>query len=264
MLVNAKILSQYQTRVRCEDFQLELPNEDISILPALQKYEMYEPHIQTLFCEIIKNTWTVLDVGANFGQHTVLLSKLAKEVIAIEASLNNAQFLVANIDINKCENVYPICIGAWSEKTILTFNENENGGAASHLGNLPGAKTYHSLDIAVDTLDGTLDHYVELSGINVDFIKMDIEGAELFALKGATKLLSTFPPILIELNNHCSKNFFGYETIEVVRYLQNLGYNKLRCFSKTLQWIEISENELVEYFNDGHLMIDVFFTKENE
>jgi FkbM family methyltransferase len=256
MLINAKILPQYQTRVGCEDFQLELPNEDVSILPSLQQYEMYEPHIQVLFGEVIKNTWTILDVGANFGQHTVLLSKLAKEVIAIEASLNNAQFLIANIDLNKCENVYPICIGAWSEKTILTFNENENGGAASHLGDLPGAKTYHSLDIAVDRLD----HLVMGP---VDFIKMDIEGAELFALQGASKLLFTFPPILIELNNHCSKNFFGYETIEVVQYLQSLGYNKLRCFSKTLQWIEISENELVEYFNNGHLMIDVFFTKEN-
>jgi FkbM family methyltransferase len=72
----------------------------------------------------------------------------------------------------------------------------------------------------------TLDDYAAKMGVDrVDFIKMDIEGAELHALRGAARLLSSRPPpvLLIEFADVNTAGL-GYKAIEIWDFLEALGY----------------------------------------
>jgi len=70
-----------------------------------------------------------------------------------------------------------------------------------------------------------LDDYFEQNNIQkLDFIKIDIEGAELGAFKGCVNILNQFKPILfVEIQRH-STELFGYEPIDIFNFLYDLGY----------------------------------------
>jgi FkbM family methyltransferase len=71
----------------------------------------------------------------------------------------------------------------------------------------------------------TLDDWVQTRNIRrVDFIKMDIEGAECRALQGAMKLLTRFRPIIVaELNSVCLARD-GRKPADIIALLQDAGY----------------------------------------
>jgi hypothetical protein len=86
------------------------------------------------------------------------------------------------------------------------------------LGDVTGPQTY---TVQVRRLDDILN---ELGIISVDFIKMDIEGSELAALKGAVDLLQRCrPPILIELNESALRAC-GATSHEVKTLLRSFDY----------------------------------------
>jgi FkbM family methyltransferase len=81
----------------------------------------------------------------------------------------------------------------------------------------------------------TLDDIVELNGLpKPDLIKMDIQGAELKALKGAKKTLETCNHLILELQ-HLDYNFGAPKAQEVIDYLKTIGFemvgNKMFCGS---------------------------------
>jgi FkbM family methyltransferase len=71
----------------------------------------------------------------------------------------------------------------------------------------------------------TLDNYVERAGFaRLDFLKADIEGAELLLLKGGRQTLQRFKPtLLLEIQAH-STQLFGHEPATVFDFLKDLGY----------------------------------------
>ena len=74
----------------------------------------------------------------------------------------------------------------------------------------------------------TIDDYVEQSGIIPDAITMDIEGAELLALKGAVNTLVIHQPKLwISIHDDLAERDYGTKPYEVLQYLVSLGYSHL-------------------------------------
>jgi len=131
----------------------------------------------------------VVDAGANIGLFTVLAAKKLNntgKVIAIEPDDNNFEILKENIKINELTNVIPVKKGLWKENTTLEFN----------LGLRPGEHSLHENDqmsgekVKIDCI--TLDNLLsELNIKSVNFIKMDIEGAEIEALQGCQTILKS-------------------------------------------------------------------------
>jgi hypothetical protein len=71
----------------------------------------------------------------------------------------------------------------------------------------------------------TLDAFIEGEGItNVDFIKMDIEGGELDALRGAERTLSTLRPRLLFEAYELNTAPYGYRVFEILDHLERRGY----------------------------------------
>lgn len=139
---------------------------------------------------------TVIDAGAFPGVFTVYAAKKAGrngKVVALEPDEENMEKLKKNVRLNGLENVEFVQKGLWDSEGKLKFDER-------------GLKSSRIVDSSeegtlIDVCD--IDSLVENLDIeNVDFIKMDIEGAEIEALEGAEKVLREQSPKVAVASYH--------------------------------------------------------------
>jgi FkbM family methyltransferase len=135
----------------------------------------------------------VLDCGAHVGvfTHRSLL-RGASQVVAIEPDPVNLECLRRNFSKEIASGkVVLVPKGVWSSVTTLTFSESKlNSGSNSFVSEQGGAK----LELSVTTIDALVK---ELHLPRVDYVKMDIEGSEREALRGAQNTLRSFKPRLM-------------------------------------------------------------------
>jgi len=170
---------------------------------------------------LISNTKVAVDVGANIGRHTLAMAKTGGIVFAIEPDKDSMKLLKQNISINKMESKIKIIQKACSfEPGIATFYRDPIYPTSNSI-TIKKNETMIEENVEVDTIDNIC------SGYKVDLIKVDVEGGELNALKGATKVINTHhPKIIFEAWNKDAAN-------EIIDYLIPLGYktNKIDEFN---------------------------------
>lgn len=137
---------------------------------------------------MLKSVSVFVDVGANIGFYTCLALHMGKRAIAIEPKRSNLDLLYRNIVINGWGGVevYPVGL---NEQPELRHLYGATGTAASLLKGWAGHSERFSEIIPTTTLDILLQGGERLDDQDI-FIKIDVEGAEYFVLKGATKTLS--------------------------------------------------------------------------
>jgi len=141
----------------------------------------------------------VLDCGANVGVFTrAALSANAKTVVAIEPSPRNIAALrrtfAAEIAAGQVI-LYPT--GVWDRDDFLTLNESTTSAEDSFVMHREGA--HGGVKVPLTTIDKLAQ---ELHLTRVDFIKMDIEGAEQRALAGAGNTIARYRPRMEISVNH--------------------------------------------------------------
>lgn len=134
----------------------------------------------------------VVDCGAYKGDTLKsFISQIADknyQYFAFEPKQDNYQELKIFVEDNRLRNVYLFPIGLWSNKSYLNFIKNDSNDALAW-------KLGDCIDETVSTIPvNSIDNV--LHGIKTDFIKMDIEGAELKALKGANECIKRWKPKL--------------------------------------------------------------------
>jgi len=136
---------------------------------------------------------TVIDCGAHIGTFTRLaLLRGASRVVAVEPDPLNLVCFEKNFDDEiHYGRVTLVKGGVWDTRTALALSEDagENSGIDSFIVKVPGGRTLPG--IPVMPLD---DIVLDLHLDRVDFIKMDIEGSERHALRGAEQTLRRFKP----------------------------------------------------------------------
>jgi FkbM family methyltransferase len=148
----------------------------------------------------------VIDIGAHIGRYTIIGAKRVGtngKVVAIEANPSNFEMLNRNIKLNQLTNIISLNNAVYSKETKIKLY-------------LPGEELGHTIyntvmsdrakneDKFVEVSANTLDYFLQLKGItDVNWIKIDVEGAEFEVLKGATNVLSKSKDIalLIEIHN---------------------------------------------------------------
>jgi FkbM family methyltransferase len=135
----------------------------------------------------------VIDAGAHVGLFTrVALRAGARMVIAIEPQESNIGALRRNFEPEiRSGQVRIVTEGLWDRKDTLRLRLAENSNDAHSLVFNDGRTRFQ--EIRVDTLDSVC---ASLKLPRVDFVKMDIEGAEPNALKGARQVLNRWRPRL--------------------------------------------------------------------
>ncbi len=155
---------------------------------------IYEPNVTQFFQREVKKGDVVLDIGANIGYYTLIFAKgvgINGHVYAFEPEPQNFALLSKNASINSYKNVTLIQKAVYSvSKKIELFISKENEG--DH-------RTFNSHDaresLKVDALK--LDEYFKGFNRALNFIKMDIQGSEYYALKGMVGLLKTNPKLVL-------------------------------------------------------------------
>jgi FkbM family methyltransferase len=160
----------------------------------------------------------VLDLGAHVGTFTLAAAALGYEVLGVEASPSNASVLQASLDRNGFERVRLVHAAVSNRPGTLKFRQLGPYGHVAAPGS--GLDTVTVPALAVDDL---LD---ELGWDRVDFIKMDIEGSEVFGLQGMTRRLgrADAPPLFFESNGH-TLAMFGQSPASLKTVLESFGYH---------------------------------------
>jgi FkbM family methyltransferase len=154
----------------------------------------------------------LVDAGAYNGHVSILLSKLVGplgRVISFEPDPSNRALCSENMKLNTSSNIILIDKGLWTEDTVLEFNSN-NSVASSVFYEAADA---HKIQIGVTALDIFFQRH-NITACH--YIKMNIEGSEIMALKGATEILKTHKPALTITTDHIVE---GKQTTEPVEQL---------------------------------------------
>jgi FkbM family methyltransferase len=160
----------------------------------------HEEHILARFDP--KEGDTVIDIGAHIGRYTITSSKQVGDsgkVVAIEADPDNFQLLKRNIALNNLTNVLPLNYAVFSTRTRIKLYQQSASAKYNSLMLTRATKSEKYVEVEADTLDSIL----ELNAVNqVNWIKIDVEGAEFEVLKGSTKTLSNENvSLFIEIHN---------------------------------------------------------------
>jgi FkbM family methyltransferase len=169
---------------------------------------------------------TVLDIGAHHGLYSLLSSKCVGrrgQVIAFEASPRECRRLGKHVRFNGCANVRIEPCAAGGQPGVADLYVVDG---ACDWGNSLRVPAVNESTYKVRVEVRTVDDVLQSLGIpRVDFIKLDVEGAELSVLHGASRLLSGTrrPAILAEVQDLRTKPW-GYPARDIVQYLSSLGY----------------------------------------
>jgi FkbM family methyltransferase len=196
----------------------------------------YEPNEFFLLSQVIRPGMTFVDAGANMGLYTLFAARKIGEhgtVLAIEPSARECGRLLKNLELNALSNVR-LVRNAASDSCLdadLLVAEDEWSGH-----NTLGSFAYDTPLAAKESVcTKRLDDIVSQEGLTrVDIVKMDVEGAEFRALKGAVGILNRFRPLLLlELADRalrhqgCSSaeiwEFFRQENYRIFAFDQSTG-----------------------------------------
>lgn len=175
-----------------------------------------------------KRVETVLDVGANIGFVTHQFRKMfpAAKIYAFEPNPNVFEVLAASYQADK--SVQVLNCGVGDVECRLSFNVNANTGTSSFL----KATEYHHKHQARKLLDPidvevlTLNGFTASKGLlHIDILKLDIEGYELKALQGASRLLKQHAIDAIYTEVSLVPQYVGQPLFhEISSYLEGYGY----------------------------------------
>lgn len=207
-------------RVRIEswDATYELPRAPRG--PAKVFYvfrEDYEPEVQ-FFSERLRPGQSFIDVGANFGLFTVLASRrvgAAGKVLAFEPWAGSATHLRRNVEANRCANVAIHECALSDDVGTAKFSVHEDCGRNS-LGQLD---TADSAEVEVRRLDELLPGDARL-----DWMKIDVEGAEELVLRGAVETLRRCRPAIVFETTAQGPACMGLPPFGAWDFLAELGY----------------------------------------
>lgn len=156
----------------------------------------------------------VLELGAYIGMYAVKMQQIVGEtgkVIAVEAIKNNFEILQKNIEKNNITNIIPVNKAIWNEKGKLKFYSNIKQDNSAIVGIVNNEKI-------VEVESDTIDNIVKNNNLSkVDFIRIQINGAEKNALEGMKDTFK-FKPVLMVTVAYKNKE-------EIANFLRLKGYN---------------------------------------
>lgn len=187
----------------------------------------YSPGPLAAFDRLLNPDSVVLDIGANIGEFTLFAAKRARggAVHAFEPVKETFARLTANVRANHFDNVVlnRLALGSVSGvATVVGGDLNWDDGTVNR--GVPSV-TPGATGIGEKVSIATLDGYLAAAGVaRVDVVKIDIEGGELEAFRGAPKMLQNMrPDLLVEVNEETCRRA-GHAASELTGLLEKAGY----------------------------------------
>ncbi len=230
---------QYKTERRGRFLMTFAPSTDIG--GKLYRGEQFEHKEIEIACKYINADSIVVDIGANIGIHALNFSRAAKNglVISFEPQPKTFRLLEKNISQNKAKNIIPLNLAVYDTAKIADFYVMSDDAYSSliHTGRKTLEEKVKVLCTGIDALLGNID---------VDFVKIDVEGLEFNALKSMRSLLQRCHPVIFcEIYKG---KIESHDPHEIIFFVRSLGYSVNR----------IIDGEMVEFL-EGHVHEDRYF-----
>lgn len=182
--VEARDVGRFQLRSLSDDLYVALPSSE----PTILRY------IRMTLCD----GDVFVDAGANIGFYTVAGSRLVGNkgaVVAIEMIPETFERLSAHVRLNACSNVRLVnaAISDRSGETVTAFLPGRGRHGKASIVSLDAESEGQMISVKTQTLDDILAGYSK-----VRLMKMDLEGAEMLAIGGATNILDRIDAIVFE------------------------------------------------------------------
>ncbi len=175
----------------------------------------------------LKPDHVFLDVGANIGTYSLSASSCLQKniggmVYSFEPVSHIFEIFKNNIELNHIDNIVPSQLAVFEKNTTLELyvSSRENLGMSSMF--------HHDTESGeVEKVEAIkLDDFIETNQIGrVDLIKIDIEGAELFALRGMKKAIEQFRPTLLMEISESVLGENSASSIEIFEMMEAYGYS---------------------------------------
>jgi len=220
--------------------------ESICIRPAHRyAHENYEPAVFAHLRQVVKPGSVILDVGAHVGLFTVLLARWcgpAGHVYAFEPAPQTRAALVDHLALNGvASRVTPVALAVsdapGTARLYTVSNSPENTLSQAHT-RIPGARP---VEVPVTTIDA----FCETRRIAPALLKIDIEGFELHALRGARAALARHRPAVVVEMHPQNWPEIGAGPAQAAALLADLGYRAAP--------LEEQIDPLAEY---GHVVLE--------
>ncbi|WP_236622282.1 FkbM family methyltransferase [Novipirellula maiorica] len=183
----------------------------------------WDPIVEKTLLNCLQPGHVFFDVGANIGYFSLLASRLVGDsgrVVSFEPSARALSKLTAHLCLNRCSNV-TVCSQAMGESV---HTEQLHWAPESNIGGSTIARGKPSQGYSESIFIRRLDDVADEMQLAPDLIKLDIEGFELFALRGAQKLLAEHhPTVVCELTNQFLHDH-GQSGSEMLCLMRDLGY----------------------------------------
>jgi FkbM family methyltransferase len=202
------------------------PTKNGCVDELIIKNGSWETGLDAMIKKYLKKEGTFVDIGANIGYHSLFVASYLSstgKVLSFEPIQSLGDQFKKSIAKNNFTNVtvFDVALGD-HEATVAMHLRKENMGESS-IGAYEGLGLNDSSStqmVEVKTLDGVLGQ------TSVDVIKIDVEGYELEALKGAVNILTNSHPVIFM---EFSPMFYEFDrpgkSDELREYLESLGYS---------------------------------------
>ncbi len=187
---------------------------------AMITNEFREPHFKMISDLMLQESHNCLDLGANFGSHSLVMSDICKRglIYAFEPQSVVFQCLTLNIHVNKIKNIrlFNLAVDEVTGRElgieqIRTSSVKVNSGYSRIL---ESSLSHKVLTISLDDMDLP----------KIDFVKMDIQGSELSAVKGMKRILHSDRPIIFFEVEEAHLEFRKASSKELFSILSSMGY----------------------------------------
>jgi FkbM family methyltransferase len=210
------------------------PPEEGRVAPIeTMNFDRYEPEETRIMDLLALGATQILDIGANIGWRSVRFAKRLPRVRvhAFEPIPATFGYLQRNIRVNAVDTrVSAYNCGLSETSGTVSFFISPTSGTNASLLNVANASDVQK----IAGLTTTLDKWAAEHGVVPDFIKCDVEGAELLVFRGARETFARHrPKVFAELLRKWSKPF-GYHPNDMLRYFSGLGYV---CFAVGAQGV---------------------------
>jgi FkbM family methyltransferase len=198
----------------------------------------------SVLLDLMKPDDAVVDLGGHVGTFSLAAAALGCRVMCIEAAPDNAALLRASAARNGFDRLLVVAAAATDHEGTSQFLPNGPWGtianaAVSRSPALIYGREHAPVNVPAVTVDGLLR---ERGWDRVDFLKMDVEGSEMAAVRGMAQLLarSDAPILLYESNGH-ALHFFGETPDRLAAALREFGYASYQLDSGDLVPLQAGE-----------------------
>jgi len=189
-----------------------------------------------------------LDVGANIGSYTVLAAAGPRaRVTAVEPIPSTFEKLQANVSLNRLEpRVNAYCVGLSDKRGVLHFSAGLD--TVNHV--LAPDESLPAVEVSVMRLDDLVEDDCPA------LIKIDVEGHELPALRGAARTLANPKLLAVVMETNGSGARYGWSDDELVALMQGHGFAaySYNPFKRELQPVKPGTGNTIFVRNHDEIM----------